>query len=712
MTVSQIVATTVATVRGSHATWATCRSTSTDCWSGTGNGGGYLFSEESGGLYTVMRVACVFDTSSLPHGAVVTAAELRVYSRVLKTDGTAATVTSMTATTPICDNTEANYDAALAGAVVGSIEPAEVEVWLGCDIATTAIVVGGTTTLALVETTTDLANSAPGAGEVYGFNIDDDGGVNPPELWVTYYVPSTAATKLDTNDSRLWLLDCDRALVQLVTDWKDFSLDLGLFGAGTLTVTLHKDSITGTNDGEGAVATNFGWTGTKGLMSLDYYHRGTKVFSGPIQTVVKQHEGPEGTAYVTVTAETWGPALLRRRQVRTTTGAPFTVVNDSWRDIGRKLIEEQCENGSIVTPTGWQQNSETRDDFGSFTVTVANKGDSGTEDYTCPVRTNLWDAVCELCNIPATDAEKLWVYWTESSAGTFNFDFYVGRSGGSRAIGTDKTGTVIFASQRGEVERWELTLDGAATENHLVSGGDGPGAGQSVRHAANDTSITTRNLGVYEGVEDVPGGRQSYEMDNELRRALGDRADIRTWQAAITETAAQTWPSSFGITDSVTIYDAHYAETVSDMIVGVKLSYPAPGPYKLDLVFGKMPRNELKGVARSGGGGGGGRGGGGKSKNKDGTRYVYDHFTGTAGSATAHEAQTGIGFTGTVGTELRAITTASDTSTDGADDGLVISLEGDYISGTGQAATGYVKLINSAGGNFWALVTNVDPLAP
>jgi len=515
-----------------------------------------------------------------------------------------------------------------------------------------------------------------------------------------------------TGDSRLWLLDANRALVQLVTDWRDFSLDLGLFGAGTLTVTLHKDSITGTNDGESAVGTNFGWTGTKGLMSLDYYHRGTKVFSGPIQTVVKQHEGPEGSAYVTVTAETWGPALLRRRQVRTSTGAPFTVTNDSWRDIGRKLIEEQCEVGSVVTPTGWQQNSEVRTDFGAFTVTVANQGDSGTEDYTCPVRTNLWDAVCELCNMPAADADKLWVYWTESSAGTFNFDFYVGRSGGSRAIGTDKTGTVVFAGQRGELERFQLTLDGAATENHLVSGGEGPGAGQSTRHAANDTSITTRNLVVYEGGEDVPGGRQTFELDNELNRALADRADIRTWQATITETAGQTWPSSFGITDSVTVYDPHYAETVADMIVGVKLSYPAPGPYKLDLVFGKMPRSELKGVARAGGGGGGGRGGGGKSRNHDGTRYCYDHITGTSGSAEAHEAQTGISFVGTVGTELRAIITVTDATADGVDDTHLTSIEGDYIEGTGQSATGYVEIIDSAGGSFWALVTNVDPSGP
>jgi len=515
-----------------------------------------------------------------------------------------------------------------------------------------------------------------------------------------------------TADSRLWLLAPDRSLNTLLTDWKDFSLDLGLFGAGTLTVTLHKSSLEDATDGtDTALDVDFGWHGTQGLWSLDYYHRGTKVFSGPIQTVIKRDEGPAGLAYVTITAETWGPALLRRRQVRTSTGAPFTVKDDSWRDIGRKLIEEQCEVGSVVTPTGWQQNSEVRSDFGSFTVTVANASDSGTDDYSVEVRTNLWDAVCELCNMPAADADKLWPYWTESSAGTFNFDFYVGRSGGSRAIGSDLTGTVKFATQQGSVQRFQVTHDGSATENHLVSGGQGPGTGQSTRHAADDTSITTRNLGVFEGVEDVPGGRQNYELDNELNRALAARADITTWTTQIVETDNQQWPADFDIMDSVTVYDARYSETVSKMIVGVRLSYPAPGPYKLELVFGKMPRSELQGIARAGGGGGGGRGGGGRSRGKDGKRYVYYEISGDSGSSTAHEAQTGLVIAGDNSGDLRAVTTAVDATADGTDDNLTIAVCATFVVGD-PGVTHYFTLKDGSGTTYWVGCSDTDPNLP
>ena len=314
MTLATITATTAATVTGQNATWATARSTSDSCWVDAGNASGYVFCEQTAGnVFNIMRVIATFDTSSVPHGAVVTDAKFRMYNRVVKDDGTAASVRSMVATLPVCDNTETNYDAALAGAEVGTIEPAAVEVWVECDITNSAIVVGGTTSLAILEADHDVANTEPGVSEEYGFNIDDGGGTYPPVLYITYYMPGAADILVPGSDSRLWLLDANRTLVQLVTDWRDFSLDLGLYGAGTLTVTLHKDSITGTNDGESMVGTDFGWHGTKGLASLDYYHRGVKVFSGPIQTVVKQHEGAEGSAYVTVVAETWGPALLRRR---------------------------------------------------------------------------------------------------------------------------------------------------------------------------------------------------------------------------------------------------------------------------------------------------------------------------------------------------------------------------------------------------------------
>ena len=43
------------------------------------------------------------------------------------------------------------------------------------------------------------------------------------------------------DDSRLWLMTPARGAGQLLLHWKDLSCDLGLFGAGTLTVTLHKE---------------------------------------------------------------------------------------------------------------------------------------------------------------------------------------------------------------------------------------------------------------------------------------------------------------------------------------------------------------------------------------------------------------------------------------------------------------------------------------
>jgi hypothetical protein len=518
-------------------------------------------------------------------------------------------------------------------------------------------------------------------------------------------------TVTDTRDDcRLWLMSAARTPIKLLLHWKDLSVDLGLFGAGTLTVTLHKDQLAGLSNGaDDVLLTDFGWTGTVGLCSIDYYQRGTRVFSGPIQTVVCNRDGNEGNAWVSLTCETWGPALLRRRQVRTELGNPWTDSSESWHDIGIRLIAEQSKVGTVVTPTGWQQNSEVRSDFGAFTVTTGAETGSGSETFTVENRTNLWDAVCELCNTPASDANKLWPTWTESPAATFTFDFVSGRTGGSRAIGSDKTATVVFASPRRTVPSFSMTRDGAATGNHLVSGGKGPGTGQSTRHAADDTTITTRNLGVYEDAYDVPGGRVNAELDAELVRALQERKSVTTWTAKVVESTGNVWPTDFGICDSVTIYDEAFRQTVANMIIGIKLTYPAPGPYVLELIFGQPPRNDLRNMARSGGGGGGGRGGGGRSKNHDGTRYVYDHVDGNSGTCTAHEAQTGLDIIGVAqSTDVRAYVTCSDELADGTDDETLIEIVGDFFLG-GLTQTGYVTIKTTTGSTIRLHATLAPP---
>jgi hypothetical protein len=241
-----------------------------------------------------------------------------------------------------------------------------------------------------------------------------------------------------------------------------------------------------------------------------------------------------------------------------------------------------------------------------------------------------------------------------------------------------------------------MVHDGGAAENHLVSGGDGAGTSQSTRHAADDTSITTRNLGVREGVYDVPGGRANYILDNELRMQLFRVKDPTTWTAQVIETDDQMWPVDFDLKDSVTVYDEFYGETVADMIIGVRLSYPAPGPYKLELVFGQPERNVLREMARGGGGAGGGRGGGGSSRNKDGSRNVYTHIDCTTGTVNAHEANTGLDLDGDGGDDIRVTTTAGEQTGSGVDDTITIAVVGTFTAAA-QTANGYMT-IKDAGG--------------
>lgn len=439
------------------------------------------------------------------------------------------------------------------------------------------------------------------------------------------------------TDIQLWLVSPDRATRYLVTDYREIDLVQGPKLQDTLTVTLSKASTACGRSASGttALAGRFkGW-------SFDLYVRGSLVFMGPRQFFKlvwagKRRTGATGTvsdptAVVTITCEHFYTRLTRDRKVygNGSGGAGKFSLTDTWKNIARKLVIENCVSGA-VEPTDWDTtgslNRATFGPAGVWTVTCPALSGSGSNVFAADYGDNLHDTLDELCDTPAADADKLWPTISESSAGVFAIDFLVGRSGGSRAIGADKSTSVIVSPEMGNLLAYEVADDGAQAGSHWQALGKGRGSSQLKRFKADTAAIATDGL-----IEDsitIPNGTVNAELDNEAQRQINERAAGNTTHSlTIAETPKFLWPTDFGIKDTLSVYTPlgeatttgpSFAQLLQLLIVGVQWTKTGAQPPRLRLVFGRWPTSESRRQGRSGGGGSGGRGGGGRPRSKDG----------------------------------------------------------------------------------------------
>lgn len=536
---------------------------------------------------------------------------------------------------------------------------------------------------------------------------------------MSFALIDSAATLADVE---LYLLTPGAAAAYRVeTAATEIKLVQGPLGQDVLTIKGAWDSPLCTTTHGGQTASYQQWAGW--IVSL--YVRQTLVFDGPIEAWNMTWAGSmkPGETWATpgsdvvLTAIDWTSALCRRRVVETSTGGKYSKT-DTPNRIAADLVRTNMVTGTIITPTDWQVGSETRDDFGDITVACAVPTATGTSiTYKRDCGDCLHDALLELCNAMTSDTEWLWPVATRSGS-TVTFTFLVGRSGGSRQIGTDRTtaasgmlGGGAISAERGNLAAYSISGDRVTKANHYTGTGRGRGAGMRRSYQANTTDIGTH--GVYEDWGPVASGENSDEIDREIIRLLNDRkAGGIVRKFSIIEAPGTRWPTDFQRADTLPIYTP-VGESLSEVAMGVVWTLVAPGPAKIEIDLGQWPPLPERDLSRSGGGGRGGRGGGGRPRSKSGESesdpddfLIYSTAVSQNGSAMANSTADTIYFEGYDSEEYLRVTTHAESDPDYIKDEIIADYE-DHDSDFG--ARGYIKTKDMSGNPIWILATDTNP---
>ena len=525
-----------------------------------------------------------------------------------------------------------------------------------------------------------------------------------------------AANGASLDDIALWLLPPDNVRDDSAVHLNDVLTEVvfreGLLLQDTLEVTVPWGTRASTATYSGTSHQAAEWE----ERSLELAVRGVLKFHGPIDdfdedwagSKVPGAEWTDPGSRITLVANTWFTHHMRRRYVATTDGSPYKKT-DHPIDIFRDLIRTSMVIGSVVTPTNWQQGSETRDDMGSMTIAVSADSHAGTQiTFEAEFGENLYDALIRLCNTPEDDAKKLWP--TQSVSGTtVTYSALVGRSGGSREIGSDLSSTVVVSAERGNLIAYKKSKSRSRKENHICALGRGGGPFQRRRFKANTSDIATS--GVYEGIWPKPSGKTNEEVDQEAALRLFEYQDgTTTHEFGIVEVDGFLWPIDWGVGDNLGIYTPS-AESVTPFIIGVEWRLSPPGPAEIKPMFGKPPPSPEAETA-SRGGMAGGRGGGSRNARKSGEIPSWHRIPTQDGVAKADEPHDEMQYEGyDTTTYVRVKTHATDPGADGDANTTEIikdEIQGDFLL-SDPSPTGTVRMRNASGADIYLLATLTPP---
>ncbi|MEO8084087.1 MAG: hypothetical protein ABI780_09715 [Ardenticatenales bacterium] len=412
--------------------------------------------------------------------------------------------------------------------------------------------------------------------------------------------------------------DPARALVGPVTDYDQLRVKRTEFGQAitTFDLPLESDVLAAVYSGSSAYARALsGYT-------FDVYYWGG-FFARGVAVICDDDDEEDGGSTIddipsSVQVECWELHhwVLSGRTIMGTAGNRYTpatakadnVLRAMWRAnmVAGPLVEPAEYSSGVLDPTTGVSTAVSRTNFGPFTVAV--EADTTSHPTTVTHRwdhgRSLWDNTVEFCR-----RYGLRPYYTLSGTTITLRVAYPNP-------GTDRTASVRFTREMGNLIRFGRKVDRGATSNIAECRGKGRRTAQIRQYAQHKQSYD--DVGARETTE-VWRSADGTDAQNNASWIITQVGGAEThYRAKLVEIDTQKW-GDFDLGDKITIYDSRRAATVADYITSLELQHDADDVPELAIATGREPQNEDKKMSRGGGGGGGGHArGGGHPKNADG----------------------------------------------------------------------------------------------
>jgi len=346
------------------------------------------------------------------------------------------------------------------------------------------------------------------------------------------------------------LYDASNVQSSRLRKWQKLNYTVRLNAPGDCEIAAHKD-VTGSSD---LVSDN----------KVEIQRRGQSVFEGKFDWENPSY-GSDGVAYRTTRGANFDrlpPRNVLRNAGTAATGNPDDVM---------KHFARYCWGGSAAASR----------QLSGFSVEANSSQCPGTYHISAGPKDSAMDVISRIGKACGVD------WWVDSDVSA---DTYTFKTGYPRR-GTDKSSSIVFTVNRGNVVDYSYELDTVNKVNLVYVGGPGEAAEQTI--------------GTYHGGAEPTGWdrREAFvratdaELSDELAIYGSAYLDsfgsgVENVKFGVFERDGYEWPTDYDLGDLVTVYDPKFGNTVTAKIEEVSVSVDAKGIEELSLTVGKPRPSE------------------------------------------------------------------------------------------------------------------------
>lgn len=291
----------------------------------------------------------------------------------------------------------------------------------------------------------------------------------------------------------------------------------------------------------------------------EVFRNDTSVWSGKFDWENPKYDASgDPSAYRTVRGADYN--RLPNRQVLRDAGSAFTGNPD---DVMKHFARY-----------AWGGSASATRQLSNFSVSANTSSCPGTYTMTARPRDNVADVIRRVGDAASVD------WWISYAGGSYTFHT------GYPRRGTDKSSSIVFTVNRGNVKDYEYEKDTVDRANYVYVGGPGDGAVQTIGsvHKGAEPSGWDR-YEVYVSAENAEYASELSVYGSAYLDTFG--SGLENVRFGVYEISDHEWPTDWDIGDLVTVYDPKFGHTTTAKVEEIAVTVNSEGVDDLRLTVGK-----------------------------------------------------------------------------------------------------------------------------